>query len=158
MWQNLSSAAVGISFGDYLNMDCEIYNDKLFSTSKNENTFTMCSHNLTHNFVRSQLFRIHTVFHSACNTMLIKGILQVILIKGIGEESSMGLVVRKPAFGVSNKVRFKPACSATETSKKSEISPLASLHMILSKKRTTKALIRLRVCAGWSATMLFTNP
>ena len=28
----------------------------------------------------------------------------------------MGLVARKPVFGVSNKVRFKPACSATETS------------------------------------------
>ena len=28
----------------------------------------------------------------------------------------MGLVARKPVFGVSDKVRFKPACSATETS------------------------------------------
>ena len=28
----------------------------------------------------------------------------------------MGFSVRKPVFGVSDKVRFKPACSATETS------------------------------------------
>ena len=30
--------------------------------------------------------------------------------------------------------------------------------MILSKKRITKALIRLRGCAGWSAPVLFANP
>ena len=30
--------------------------------------------------------------------------------------------------------------------------------MVLSKKRITKALIRLRRCAGWSAPVLFANP
>ena len=30
--------------------------------------------------------------------------------------------------------------------------------MILSKKRITKVLIRLRGCAGWSAHVLFANP
>ena len=70
----------------------------------------------------------------------------------------MGLVARKPVFGVSDKVRFKPVCLATETSKKIEISPVASLHMKFSKKRITKALIRLRGCAGWSAPVLFANP
>ena len=30
--------------------------------------------------------------------------------------------------------------------------------MILSKKRITYALIRLRGCAGWSAPVLFANP
>ena len=30
--------------------------------------------------------------------------------------------------------------------------------MILSNKRITKALIRLRECAGWSASVLFANP
>ena len=30
--------------------------------------------------------------------------------------------------------------------------------MILSKKRITKALIRLRGCAGWSAPVLFAKP
>ena len=39
-----------------------------------------------------------------------------------------------------------------------EISPVASLHMIPSKKRITKALIRLSGSAGWSAPMLFANP
>ena len=28
----------------------------------------------------------------------------------------MGLAARKPVFGVSDKMRLKPACSATETS------------------------------------------
>ena len=35
--------------------------------------------------------------------------------------------------------------------RKFKISPVASLHMILSKKRITKALIGLLGCAGWSA-------
>ena len=34
----------------------------------------------------------------------------------IAELDNMGLVARKPVFGISNKVRFKQACSATETS------------------------------------------
>ena len=33
-----------------------------------------------------------------------------------------------------------------------------SLDMIVSNKRTTKALISLRGCAGWSASLMFTNP
>ena len=41
---------------------------------------------------------------------------------------------------------------------KIEISPVASLHTILTKKQITKALIRLRGCAGWSAPVLFANP
>ena len=53
----------------------------------------------------------------------------------------MGLVATKPVFGVSDKVRFKPACSATETSSKIEIASVSSLHIILTKKRITKALI-----------------
>ena len=63
----------------------------------------------------------------------------------------LGLVARKSVFGISEKVRFKPACSATESSYKYEISLVASLDMILSNKRITKALIRLRRCAGWYA-------
>ena len=53
----------------------------------------------------------------------------------------MGLVTRKPVFGIFD-----------------EIPPVARLHMILSKKQITKALIRLRGCAGWSAPVLFANP
>ena len=36
-----------------------------------------------------------------------------------------------------------------------EISAIESRDIILSKQRTTKALIRLRGCAGWSAPLLF---
>ena len=38
----------------------------------------------------------------------------------------------------ANKVKFKPACSATETSYITEISFVASLEMILFNKRTKK--------------------
>ena len=78
-------------------------------------------------------------------------------------QQTLGIVVsaifdaRKPVFGVSNKVRLKPVCSATETCLKNEISLVASLAMILSNKRITKSLIRLRGCAGWTAPLLFEN-
>ena len=71
---------------------------------------------------------------------------------------NMGLVAGKPVFGVSDKASFKPVSSATVTSQKIEISLVASLDMILSNKRITKALIRLRGRAGWSAPVLFANP
>ena len=64
----------------------------------------------------------------------------------------------KPVFGGSENVRFKPACSAAETSLKIEISLAVGLEMILFNKGITKALIRLRGCAGWSAPLLFANP
>ena len=38
----------------------------------------------------------------------------------------MGLISTKPVFGVSDKARLNPISSATETSKKIEISPVAS--------------------------------
>ena len=53
----------------------------------------------------------------------------------------MGRNATKPVFGVSDKVRFKPACSAEETSKKIEISLVSSLDIIISNRRITKALI-----------------
>ena len=34
---------------------------------------------------------------------------------------------------------------------------VSSLDMILHNKRITKALIRLRICSGWSAPLLFAN-
>ena len=67
----------------------------------------------------------------------------------------MGLIARKSVFRVSDKATFKPVSSATGISQKIEISPVASLHMILSTKRITKALIRLRGCSGWSAPFVF---
>ena len=70
----------------------------------------------------------------------------------------MGPNSTKPVFGVSDKASFRPVSLATETSYKIEISPVASLHMLLSKKRITKVLIRLPGCPGWSAPVLFANP
>ena len=49
----------------------------------------------------------------------------------------MGSDARKPVYGVSNKVRYKPACLA--------ISPVSSLDMILSNKLIITGLIRLRM-------------
>ena len=58
--------------------------------------------------------------------------------------------MRKPVFGVPNKTRLKPVSEAEETSKKIEISLVASLDtcMILFKKQKTKALIRLQTTEG----------
>ena len=70
----------------------------------------------------------------------------------------MGFIRTKPVFGVSDKAIFKLACSATETSLNIEIFLLVCLDIILSVKGTKKALIRLRVCAGWSAPLFFANP
>ena len=57
--------------------------------------------------------------------------------------------------GVSDQARHKPACTATEASQSLEISAIESRDIILFKQRTTKVLIRLRGCAGWSAPLLF---
>ena len=70
----------------------------------------------------------------------------------------MCLDARKTVLGVSEKTSFNQVSSATPTSFKIEILPVASSHMILSEKRITKVLIRLCGCAGWSAPVLFTNP
>ena len=61
---------------------------------------------------------------------------------------NLSLVTRKPVFGVCDRVRLKPACSATRTSQGLEMLDIASIDIILSKQRTTKALLRLRGCAG----------
>ena len=58
---------------------------------------------------------------------------------------------KNPVCGVSDKAGFKPVYSPTETSSKLEISLVARIDMILSKKRIRKALIGLRGCAGWLA-------
>ena len=68
------------------------------------------------------------------------------------------LFVTKPIFGVSEKARLKPISSATDTSYNTEISLVANLDIVLYKTRITKALFRLRGCAGWSAPVLFANP
>ena len=57
--------------------------------------------------------------------------------------------------GIFDQVTFKPACSATEARENLETLDIASIHIILSKQRTTKVLIRLRGCTGWYAPLLF---
>ena len=61
---------------------------------------------------------------------------------------TLRLIVRKPVFMVFDQVRHKLACSAIEASWSLEILVIASIGIILSKKRTTEVLIRLRGCAG----------
>ena len=57
--------------------------------------------------------------------------------------------------GVCDQVRLKPAYSATGASMRLEILVTETRDTTLSSQRTTKALIRLRGCAGWSAPLLF---
>ena len=47
----------------------------------------------------------------------------------------------------------KKICASTH-----QISPVASLDMVLSIKRITKVLISMWGCAGWPAPLLSTNP
>ena len=58
------------------------------------------------------------------------------------------LVTRKPVFGVCDQVRHKPGCAATEAGWRLEILDIETLGIVLSRQQTTKALIRLRGCAG----------
>ena len=69
--------------------------------------------------------------------------------------SDMSHVTRKPVFGVCDQVRLKPACSATEASLSPDSSDIETRSIVLSRQRTTKVLIRLRECAGWSVPLLF---
>ena len=46
----------------------------------------------------------------------------------------MSLVVRKPVFGVSDQVRHKPGCTATEDSLRLEISDLGSTISVAKAK------------------------
>ena len=73
-------------------------------------------------------------------------------------ESSLGAQVilfvlscggSKPAFGICDQLRLKPACSATETSLGLEISAIRGI--VLSRQRTTKVVIILCGCACWSS-------
>ena len=71
------------------------------------------------------------------------------------EQIKLSLVMRKPVFGVCDQLRLKPSCSADETSWRLEISDIETRDIILSRHGTTKVLIRLCGCAGWSAPLLF---
>ena len=69
----------------------------------------------------------------------------------------LGIDTRNPIFGVYDLVRrLNPTCLATKTSLNIEKKLcVMSLAIIITKKRITKALIRLRRCAVWSTPLLF---
>ena len=62
----------------------------------------------------------------------------------------MSHIMRKCVFG-----HFRPGKFQTSLQKLARTLDRASIHIKLSKQRTTKVLIRLRGCAGWSAPLLF---
>ena len=61
----------------------------------------------------------------------------------------------KTCLRVSDQVRHRSACSSTEASLSLQILDIETRGIILYRKWTTKVLIRLRGCAGWSAPLLF---
>ena len=63
-------------------------------------------------------------------------------------------VTRKPVFGVCDQGRLEPVSAVTEARQRLKISGIET-RGILSRQRTTKALIRLCECTGWSAPLLF---
>ena len=69
----------------------------------------------------------------------------------------MSLDTRILVFWVCDQVRLKRACAATEASWSLELSDIETRYIMLSRQWTTKALIRLRGCACWSAPLLFAN-
>ena len=75
----------------------------------------------------------------------------------LAHRNYLGLNARRPVFGVYDQARLKPTCSVTEStcSKQAEILRVATLSIILSRGRTTKALIRLHGCVGWHAPLIF---
>ena len=73
----------------------------------------------------------------------------------IHRQTEMSHTMRKCVFGSLWQERHKLTCSATETSWNLEISDIETRGIILSWQWTTKVLIRLRGCAGWSASLLF---
>ena len=76
---------------------------------------------------------------------------QVILLVLSCGSSYMSHVKTKSAFGVCDQLRFKTACSTTETSLGLEISAVASRGIVLSRQRKTKAAIIVCGYACWSS-------
>ena len=64
----------------------------------------------------------------------------------IAFHSNMSLVMRKPVFGVSNQVRLKSACSATEASLSHELVNIETKD----RQRTTKGYLSAIHICDWS--------
>ena len=70
----------------------------------------------------------------------------------------LGLVARKTlSSGFLTKRHSNQSAQLQRLARKFKFSPEESLDMLLLNKRITKALSRLRKCAGWSAPLLFAN-
>ena len=72
--------------------------------------------------------------------------------------SYLGLDATKSVIRFSDKAILKPASTAKESSWKIEISLVARLGVIISKKRITKVLISLHGYASWSVPLLSQTP
>ena len=66
---------------------------------------------------------------------------------------NMSLVLRKPVFGVSDQVRHKPGCTATEDCYLLEISDLGSRGIVLSVQRKQRRWSASRLPRSWSASL-----
>ena len=66
---------------------------------------------------------------------------------------NMSLVTRKPVFGICNQGRLKVACLIQKLARVENMD-ITIKGIVLSRQWTTKALIRLRGCAGWSVPFL----
>ena len=64
-------------------------------------------------------------------------------------ELKMGLVARKPAFGVSDQVRHKPAKTVTQDGYALELLALETIEMTLTRRRKSKALNILHTVAQY---------
>ena len=73
----------------------------------------------------------------------------------LAHRNYLGLNARRPVFGVYEGLQDSNQPAQLHVAKKAEILSVASLSIILSRGRTTKALIRLRGCVGWSAPLIF---
>ena len=69
--------------------------------------------------------------------------------------NNMSLITKKPVFEVCDQVRHKQTCTATEARWRLEISDIETRGIILSRQWTTKVLIKLGRCAGWSVPLIF---
>ena len=108
-----------------------------------------------------RIFQPCQVIRSATNRLATRNQTLAVYAQRLGVTSQqshdLSHSMRKSVLGVCDQVSLKPACSATETSGSLEISDLASTGIVLSRKWTAKALIRMRRCAGWSVSLLFAH-
>ena len=75
------------------------------------------------------------------------------------EQATQATTQENPSPGFPTKASLKPVPSAKKARLKIEMfSQEASLGTILIKKQTTKLLMRLRGCAGWSGPLLLQIP